>query len=333
MKKGNLSYIRLIATMMIISCHILQGLNLEAAFWLNLGVQIFFVLSGYLYSQKQVNDAIQFYKKQYFKIMLPVIIVTIIMTGILFFRNVEVSKLVVLGNLLGFQAFVGSIPNLSHLWFVSYILLCYLITPIIEKVIKKEKFSFLLFKLVLITIIMQLFVVFKVININVTYIMLYIFGYCYGYNKKEYENKNENKIIVFFAVITLITLPLRLIVQYSNLNIASILQPALNLITSYHHALCGITIFLLLKKILANMQHTKFLIMTDKYCYYIYVVHQIFILNDFSLLNKTSSLILNILLILICTLISAILLNIVIEFIKKIISLIKKKKTLLSLTN
>jgi len=40
--------IRMIALLMIISCHIFQWLGYEAAFWINLGVQIFFFISGFL---------------------------------------------------------------------------------------------------------------------------------------------------------------------------------------------------------------------------------------------------------------------------------------------
>lgn len=140
MKQGNLSCIRLIAMLMIISCHILQGLHLEAAFWLNLGVQVFFVLSGYLYSKKKISNAKEFYVKQYKKIIIPYLVICIIMF-ILNYCNgyTTFNKFTTLGGLLGFQGWIGSIRNMSHTWFVSYILLCYLITPLLEKNNKQTK--------------------------------------------------------------------------------------------------------------------------------------------------------------------------------------------------
>lgn len=44
-RRADISWIRFIAMLCIVSCHILQGLEKEAAFWLNVGVQIFFVVS------------------------------------------------------------------------------------------------------------------------------------------------------------------------------------------------------------------------------------------------------------------------------------------------
>ena len=58
-KDAAISLIRLLSLLAIIICHILQGLNLEAAFWLNIGVQVFLFMSGYLYGQKKYR---QYYK-------------------------------------------------------------------------------------------------------------------------------------------------------------------------------------------------------------------------------------------------------------------------------
>ena len=49
---GGISLIRFISTIMIVSCHFLQYFNLELAWWLNVGVQIFFIMSGFLYGNK-----------------------------------------------------------------------------------------------------------------------------------------------------------------------------------------------------------------------------------------------------------------------------------------
>lgn len=62
MKKDiSVSVIRLFAMLMIISCHILQGLNNKWAFWVNVGVQIFFFISGFLYGKKDIDNIKTFY--------------------------------------------------------------------------------------------------------------------------------------------------------------------------------------------------------------------------------------------------------------------------------
>ena len=50
MRNYNISVIRGIAVCMIVSCHIFQGLHIELAYWMNVGVQIFLCMSGYLLS-------------------------------------------------------------------------------------------------------------------------------------------------------------------------------------------------------------------------------------------------------------------------------------------
>lgn len=195
MRQGNLSCIRLIATIMIISCHILQGLDLEAAFWVNLGVQIFFILSGYLYSRKKITNVKDFYYKQYIKIIAP------------------------------------------------YLLLCIF-------VLASNTFN-------------------------------------------GFKEINKFTTIGDF--------------------------------TSYHHALCGIVLFLIMKNIFKKVKHNKVLELSDKYSYYIYLVHQLFILNDYSFLNKTNSLFLNIIIIIILTLVSAIVLHYITNKINYLIKKINEK--------
>ena len=52
-KELSVSMIRLLAMLSIIACHFCQYYNSEWAWWLNVGVQVFFIISsGYLYGNK-----------------------------------------------------------------------------------------------------------------------------------------------------------------------------------------------------------------------------------------------------------------------------------------
>lgn len=313
MKLANLSCVRLIATLMIFSCHILQGLNLELAFWVNVGVQIFFVLSGYLYSKKKINNTKEFYKKQYKKIMIPYIILLVIMILITLIQSKEIilSKFMLLGAFLGFQGWSGTFQGLTHTWFISYILLCYLITPILKQIkvfndtnnYKKTIIVFILFAIVL-----QLSISFNVLRINGSYILLYIMGYILGNTNKD----SYKKLCLVFMFLTIITLPLRIMVQYYENNtlisLINYFRIGIDNFISYNHGLLGITLFLLIIIFTKKIKYNTILYYSDKYSYYIYLVHQIFILNDYSLLHITNSLTINILLISLITIIAAILL-------------------------
>ena len=55
-KNLTISMIRLLAMLSIIACHFCQYYNNEWAWWLNVGVQVFFIISGYLYGNKSVSS-------------------------------------------------------------------------------------------------------------------------------------------------------------------------------------------------------------------------------------------------------------------------------------
>lgn len=136
-KDNAISMIRLIALFMIIGCHILQGLNNKWAFWVNVGVQIFFFISGFLYGKKEIKNVKKFYMERIKIILIPYTILFIIMLVLetLILKNYYSWNLII-GSFLGFGGFHGNIKTLSHTWFISYILLCYLFVPLFQKIFK-----------------------------------------------------------------------------------------------------------------------------------------------------------------------------------------------------
>ena len=330
MKQANLSCVRLIATLMIISCHILQGLNLEAAFWLNVGVQVFFVLSGFLYSKKEIKDVKKFYKKQYRKIIISYIILIIIIFSIVIITKGPMiyNKFTLLGIFLGFQNWTGTLALLSHTWFVSYILICYLITPILKRIKifnNTENYFKTILGFIALALILQLFISYGIINVNGSYILLYIAGYILG----NTNPKKLWKICIAFTFLTLLILPLRIMVQYYNptnlINYINYFRIGTSNFISYHHGLIGISLFLIIAIIFKKIKYNKLLYYSDKYSYYVYLVHQIFILNQFSLLDITNYLWINIILILFITIVSAIALYYLTKLINLLINVATKK--------
>lgn len=322
---GNLSCVRAVATALIVACHIFQGLDLEIAFWLNIGVQIFFILSGYLYGKKEIKCPGEFYKKQFLKIMMPYWIVCVVMLAIEAVRtglgHYNIFNL--LGTLLGFGYWTGAINGLSHTWFISYILLCYLITPLLRHLVNKKSVARNFITLALLTIILQLFASFGVLNIDVSYVMLYIFGFVFSNIE---GGLSYAKTLAAFTGLAAVVLAPRIMVQY-------FAQPTLTgwldyfhisvgQFVHYSHALIGIALFLALKQLFAKVKCNKFLALSDRYSYLIYLVHQIFILNMYSLLFVTDYLALNILLILVAVAVAAWALG----FAMRVPSLISRRK-------
>lgn len=130
-----ISLIRLMAMCMIITCHIMQYYDMGLAFWFNVGVQIFLCISGFLYGKREIQDAILFISSGFKKILKDyyIFIVICIIIYKIFYPELMPNR-TVLGLFFGY----GSTDGLGHLWFVSCILCCYFITPLLDKFEKKR---------------------------------------------------------------------------------------------------------------------------------------------------------------------------------------------------
>ena len=75
-----ISVIRVLAMSLIIACHFLQAYGYTIAFLLNVGVQIFFLTSGFLYGKIEIANPLEFYRKRLTRIYIPyaLVVVTIL---------------------------------------------------------------------------------------------------------------------------------------------------------------------------------------------------------------------------------------------------------------
>ena len=101
-----ISVIRVLAMSLIVACHIAQAYEYQTAFLLNVGVQIFFLTSGFLYGKIDITNPSEFYKKRLTRIYIPyalVVAIVLIIQSLLGmwqfnFRDVAIYAL----NLQGF---------------------------------------------------------------------------------------------------------------------------------------------------------------------------------------------------------------------------------------
>lgn len=121
----SVSLIRILATLAIVLCHYLQAYDIKWAWVFNVGVQIFLVLSGYLYGHKEISNWRIWFLNRFVKLYMPLYIFTTVFLLITkYFTNDPVSYL----NFLK----AGGIESLGHLWFMKAIALCYIITPLLQ---------------------------------------------------------------------------------------------------------------------------------------------------------------------------------------------------------
>lgn len=283
MKKDySISFVRLVSMLLIIICHIFQFYGNELAWWFNVGVQIFLFISGYLYSKKEVPDVKEFYKKQLTKILLPYYIYVFFVSFIYLIFD---RRLLLISDFVKSLFLVGNLNGLEHLWFIRYIVICYLITPLVHYMFKKcKKSNDKFFKLLILVVINEIFSLITKNFINGTWINCYIFGIFFNnyYNITQNNNKHCLLILIpltfnFIEIFTKYVLKLKIV---------GIKLVAFNKFCNISHLLLGILLFYFFKTIYQYVNKyikDSLLDVSDAFSYYVYITHHIFVLGKYSI--------------------------------------------------
>ena len=214
-----ISFSRLIALLLIILCHLLQHFYLSAwALILNVGVQVFLVISGYLYGLKNenvLNDSILFLKRSTIKILKKYISFLIVLLLVLTLIGSDGNGL---EDILKWIRFEEPIDGYGHIWFIPYILMCYFLTPYILLIFKSHK-KVDIMKLFLLLVLME--IIFDVFfdYFNPAWINCYIIGIFLGYHNcvKNTDNK-FNKWKVFILILSCCLMLIRFFIKANDVD-------------------------------------------------------------------------------------------------------------------
>lgn len=317
-----ISLARFIAMIFIISCHIMQYYGHELAWWFNVGVQMFLFISGYLYGRRNEIEPLSFYKKSFIKILTDYYIYILIVVCVILFTN---KIPLIFTDIFRLFTFSGTIKGLGHLWFISTILFCYLITPLLIKIIneieKKNNFMYII-EIIFILIVTELTCSLFFNYFNGAWINCYILGlliYRLKNNKVKIWNITKWIILLLSFVMNIIQI---YISYFSDLKFIGAYELLFTKWCNYAHVLLGIVLVMLIIKIFNKINYkpsilTKILKLSDKYSYDIYIVHQFFILGEYSILKFCNSKIIGIVIVVIITILSAVLLNYISKVVKE----------------
>lgn len=301
---------------MIITCHMLQYYDNELCRWFNIGVQVFFVISGFLYGKKDINNPIQFIHKTFIKILVPYYTFIVVAVGLYYLYYPEYLSI---NHLLKVFTCSGTIKGLGHLWFVGYILFCYVITPYLYWMrISMRHFSNN--KKLAVYVIFLLFVQILSIAFNSYFIPDRISCYIIGFFLADIFTWNDKRryFVQIITVLFAISLNgIEVLGRYISPDLTSVTgETVFNAICRYGHCMLGASIFIVLKVIFKNIKRNFLMDYSDKYSYSIYIVHLLFILSPFSLMQITSFTLFNWALVIISVLLSGIMLDKASELIK-----------------
>lgn len=267
---------------------------------------MFFFISGYLYSNRKIHDSVGWVSKQFVKILVPYFICVFITGGIGFVLHAgcSVKQLFHLAVING----TGGFSTLNHVWFISYILLCYLITPALlrMKVVGENIGKSVLrtgFLLVCLLLFFELFAEYY----NPAWIICYALGIILG----QFEAVISKKAVKLWKVIIVVAAVLANAIKIFCKYIANVEFPGFSRYTNYTHVLLGIAFVIILMELYRAVlkgRIEKMLDLSDKYSFFIYLTHQIFILGAFSLLAVIGNPVIAVVAVIICTIVTAVVL-------------------------
>lgn len=309
----SISLIRLIATVFIITCHIMQSLANGLAWWFNVGVQIFLCMSGFLYGKRdKISDDLTFYKKTSLKILVDyyVVIIPVILLFMVFIPE-QLSIITIKNVLLTY----GTLNGGEHLWYIPYCLFCYLITPFLSRYFEENKHVIRRFLVlsILAVVITETFLSY----FNSAWIFCYILGFFLGKISACEKIKLFRNMSLLIVVGTILSNSIQIVQDYViRLELNGIAALLYGKFCNFAHVFLGVALFIAFKSIFSKAFNNGYLnsikklcLYSDKYSYDVYLVHQFVILGPFSLMKLTNNIGLNIVLIMVIIVIMAVVVN------------------------
>ena len=297
--------------MLIVSCHIAQCYDLRIAWFLNVGVQIFFFMSGFLYGKVNLpSSPFVFYKKRFLKVYLPYFVWVVLIVSIyLLFHLYKPRVFQMVLYLLNLQWFSTPIDGLNHLWFLTVLMVGYLLTPWVKKTLKENPLLFILAFLICCVV---EFIIVKKFYSFFAWMALYIAGLLYGC---YYSKKLSNIVLVVSSA---------LLIGFGVLYASGRMTQADSRFSNiWLHWVLGLFLFAFFYRILPYLVRSEkkyaAIMHLDHISYEVYLTHHPLILGPLSMMFLTRFKCLNILLMLLAVFALSRILNVVGTFAKKLI--------------
>lgn len=287
-----LNAIRWLSTIAIVICHILQGYDNAWAYVFNIGVQIFFFLSGFLYGYKDIKSPKEFYRKRFVKLYIPYAIWVLAALSILIlaagksYKPAEIFNLVILRS---------TVSGLGHLWFMKILFICYLILPVFNYIIKRYNYKAIALLSLGLCLLLSYYP-----SSTLIWIMVYYCGFLCG----RFPRIQLPVLLLSGALAVCI-------LNIYDINVESLSKQESSIY--FFKSLVAIFLFLSLLHLFKGIQAPRIIShsLTIGGGYEIYLTHGLFILGPLSVLGITAFISLNISIALGCTLISAYLLVVI----------------------
>lgn len=295
-----ISILRLLSTMLIVACHICQAYENSLAFYLNIGVPIFFSISGYLYGKRKKESPLNFLYNRFVKVIIPYygICIIVFLVNLMFSQFATIKQ--VISMVFIQQAFGETLINCGHLWFVSIIAICYLITPLLWEIrdnlrIKVQVGILLLFLLLVISVIYV-----NSLPFNCIYITAYIFGFVVSYILPR------TKLVIvgnrILTIIGIVVYMVMFVIENKAFPIPGIFMYMIKVFISIM-----LLFFVSEFDVSPSSSMIKITVFCDAYSFPVYLCHHIWILGALSLIGFTGYVVVDVLFAVLATILSSLL--------------------------
>lgn len=271
----SISLLRMLAMLSIVACHILQYYGNFLAWWFNVGVNIFFIISGYLYGLRKYKFTNakecfcftgKFYRKEFIKLLVPYYLM--LFAVIPFYFLLKANSLAQLANLIVFQK--SEVTGFGHIWFFHYILVCYFFIPFWYFIPEKKCKTGILAVLFI--------AILPFCEGSLVWYASYLFGMLVARLNENSKIQNCLGILSVLLGIVLSIFCIRYEVDRVHWNLALNIQKLF-----IGGGLTMLCLFILRKNNLPHLKKT--LLLSDKYSYEVFLTHQLFIFGAFSVMN------------------------------------------------
>lgn len=307
----SISFVRMLAMMFIVICHVMQYYDVELAWWFNVGVQIFLCISGYLYGRKRILDIRVFYRKNFVKILIDyeIVVFAAVAATVLFTDTVitveEIAEAVLT---------VSTIAGGAHLWFIPTILMCYLLTPLYERIFSRAEQSHKLLVPAAVLLFVMNELVFRQMfsYFNAAWVNCYLIGFALRrFQQYRFWYTGSAWLLTLTGAVFI---SIQASVRYLQLiTLTDAWRPFYYPMCDYGHVFLGVALFcsgrVLLRPFCNINLIQRILRLSDRYSYQIYLTHHFFILGPLSLMALTANSYVNVVLILLLTVLTAVLLQ------------------------
>ena len=278
----SLSVYRIIAAILILHFHVLFFLlanEIPYGLLFSKFVQGLTALSGFLYASKTINDVKKFYLNNLKKLIIPALFVMLLIFALDIILMICIKDFDLMHIFFGSRlAIIEPVFQFGNYYYILYIFICYLITPILQN---HKKWSIVI---TILTVIIELSLgYFFGIAIMAT---PYIIGYFIGRKAFKYYVNRDTKysVIRLFFWLAILSISLGLYILLINISFGDSyglihLHSLLRNITSMTFGVATFFSFMMCFRWMNRNVDIKLFKFTDKATYMIYLLNQAFMVG------------------------------------------------------